>query len=228
MESKLVLVLGKNEIVREGLRRILVDQFFRVEAMTPEQAVSAELSAEDNPHLVIVDAASNTESIETCRTLRERFPSARLVLMGDNHGIDNIAAAFAAGVDGYLIKAIPCEPLVGALKLILMGEKIVPSQTVDALVDPRSRFTCGNREAMRAGANLSDRELEILECLILGEANKLISRRLTITEATVKVHVKAILRKLRVQNRTQAAIWAVNRGLVTQAAPPALQAAIQH
>lgn len=222
MEGSLILVLGRNEIVREGLKRILVDQFFRVEAMTPEQALSTGVSGDCEPHLIIVDGASNTESIETCRSLRERYPSARLVLMGESHGIDNIAAAFAAGVDGYLIKAIPCEPLVGALKLILMGEKIVPSQTVDALVDPRSRFTCGNREAMRAGANLSDREIEILECLIMGEANKLISRRLTITEATVKVHVKAILRKLRVQNRTQAAIWAVNRGL-GQTARPALQ-----
>jgi two-component system, NarL family, nitrate/nitrite response regulator NarL len=182
--------------------------------MTPEHAISTEISSEYKPHLIIVDGASNAEGIDTCRALHDRYPTARLVLMGENHGIDYIATAFAVGVAGYLIKAIPCEPLVGAIKLILMGEKIVPSQTVDALVDPRSRFTCGNREAMSAGANLSDREVEILECLILGEANKLISRRFTITEATVKVHVKAILRKLRVQNRTQAAIWAVNRGLV--------------
>lgn len=219
MESSLILVLGKNEIVREGLRRILVDQFFRVESMTPEQAISTDLSGDYQPHLIIVDGASHAESIDTCRALHDRYPAARLVLMGENHGIDHIAAAFAVGVEGYLIKAIPCEPLVGAIKLILMGEKVVPSQTVDALVDPRSRFTSGNRDAMRNGANLSDREVEILECLILGEANKLISRRFAITEATVKVHVKAILRKLRVQNRTQAAIWAVNRGLAQSELP---------
>ena len=64
-----------------------------------------------------------------------------------------------------------------------------------------------------ADVNLSEREIEILRCLILGYANKVISRRLDISEATVKVHVKAILRKLRVSNRTQAAIWAVKRGL---------------
>ena len=211
--GSLVLVLGKNEIVREGLRRILADQFFQVEAMSPEQVISSEIPKEIMPHLIIVDATSNAESIATCRALREKYPQARLVLMGESHGLDTIASAYAAGIDGYLIKAISCEPLVGALKLILMGEKILPSQTVDALVDPRSRFAYGDWEAIRAGANLSDREIEILECLIRGEANKLISRHLTITEATVKVHVKAILRKLRVQNRTQAAIWAVNRGL---------------
>jgi two-component system nitrate/nitrite response regulator NarL len=61
--------------------------------------------------------------------------------------------------------------------------------------------------------NLSDREIEILKCLVAGEANKVISRRLLITEATVKVHIKAILRKLHAINRTQAAIWAVVRGL---------------
>ena len=65
--------------------------------------------------------------------------------------------------------------------------------------------------------NLSDRETEILRQLVLGEANKVISRHLSISEATVKVHIKAILRKLRVLNRTQAAIWAINHGIAAAA-----------
>jgi two-component system nitrate/nitrite response regulator NarL len=221
MESNLVLVLGRNEIAREGLRRILADEFTQVEAMAPEEAIGREISERLSPQLIIVDAASDIESMEACRALRDRYPRAKLVLMGESHDLDTIATAFKAGVDGYLIKAIQCGPLVGALKLILLGEKILPSQTVSALVEPRSKFACGNWDAIRTGENLSDREIEILECLIRGDANKLISRQLTITEATVKVHVKAILRKLRVQNRTQAAIWAVNRGLNQMGRPVA-------
>src|SRR3546814_3750398 len=81
------------------------------------------------------------------------------------------------------------------------------------LTDPIWRSAPGDWESGRIELNLSDREIEILRCLISGDANKIIARRLEITEATVKVHIKAILRKLRVMNRTQAAIWAVTRGL---------------
>lgn len=228
LQGDLMSIVGRNEIVREGLRRILTEQNFNVRTMSPNEATLMEEAAAGwAPKLIIVDSAAATdESLETCRLLRELFPESRIVLMGDDHGIEAVALAFAAGVDGYLIKAISCEPLVGALKLILMGEKVLPTPTVDAIVDPRGRPICGNRDAIRAGASLSEREIEILECLIRGDANKLISRRLAITEATVKVHVKAILRKLRVQNRTQAAIWAVNRGLEQPVG--AVAAVVQH
>src|SRR3546814_6239761 len=140
--------------------------------------------------------------------------------MADDHDVARIVQAFDAGVDGYLEKSIPCEPLVGALKLISLGEKVLPSKLVDALSDPAWRAPQPSWEHDDAGHNLSDRELEILRCLISGDANKLMARRLNITEATVKVHIKAILRKLRVLNRTQAEIWALSRGL-DRLAPPA-------
>lgn len=208
-----VLIVGKNDIVREGLRRILVEQNFSVDTTAPERAMQLVDQMVATPQLIIVDSSSSAESLDTCRFLKRLFSESRLVLMGEDHGIEAVAAAFAAGVDGYLIKAIACEPLVGALKLILLGEKVVPSQSVDVLVDPRSHPILADWRSARLDVNLSDREIQILECLIRGDANKLISRRLSITEATVKVHVKAILRKLRVVNRTQAAIWAVNRGI---------------
>lgn len=219
-----VFIVGRNEIVREGLRRILAGQGFSVKAAVPEPVeLGSAAQTLAPPQLIIVDATSIDEGIATCEQLRQAFTTSRIVMMADDYALDTIARAFAVGVDGFLVKAISCEPLVGALRLIAMGEKVLPSQTVSALVDPRYRPTCGNWEANRAGVNLSDREIEILSCLMRGDANKLISRRLAITEATVKVHIKAILRKLRVLNRTQAAIWAVNRGLhdsqVTVGAP---------
>src|SRR3546814_5032995 len=85
----------------------------------------------------------------------------------------------------------------------------MPSQLARTFANGDAGFKRNNWRESIADVNLSEREVEILRCLILGYANKVISRRLDISEATVKVHVKAILRKLRVSNRTQAAIWAV-------------------
>ena len=218
MEQIHILILGKNEIVREGLKAILTEQSFIVEAAVPDHAhIVAEMRNGSAPDVIIVDSSSNAEGIESCTQLHEIFPSSHIVLMAEDYSMETIALAFDAGVDGYLTKQMSCEPLVSALRLVALGEKVLPSQTVDslvhALIDPRWRAPQGDWESSRADVNLSDREIEILRCLIRGEANKVISRRLLITEATVKVHIKAILRKLGALNRTQAAIWAINRGL---------------
>jgi two-component system nitrate/nitrite response regulator NarL len=94
-----------------------------------------------------------------------------------------------------------------------MGEKVLPSQFAQNLGKREFRSGRGDWLANIATLNLSDREIQIMRYLVLGCPNKVISRRLGISEATVKVYVKAILRKLQVTNRTQAAIWAVQRGL---------------
>src|SRR3546814_10958017 len=91
-----------------------------------------------------------------------------------------------------------------------MGERVLPPQLADELQSRPSLTDALEVERPVDAACLSDRELEILRWLIMGCPNKVISKRMDISEATVKVHVKAVLRKLRVKNRTQAAIWAAN------------------
>jgi two-component system nitrate/nitrite response regulator NarL len=146
--------------------------------------------------------------------LHERFPTCHLVLMMDQYHIEEVAQAFASGtIDGYLVKAISCAPLAGALRLIAMGEKVLPSEVAESLTHSIPQIAWSGHETGVTGVPLSNREIEILRCLLDGDPNKVISRRLGIADATVKVHIKAILRKLRVQNRTQAAIWAASRGL---------------
>jgi two-component system nitrate/nitrite response regulator NarL len=207
-----IIILSKNEILREGLRRILADQGFVVD----QTAVRlTELGAETPlGSVLLVDGIIFEEGLQTCQALREKFPDQKIVLMTDDYSVENVTRAFSTGaIDGYIVKAMSCEPLAGALRLISLGEKVIPSQVVDSLSGAFSRAATPNWQARCAGANLSSREVEILRCLVDGDPNKVISRRLSITDATVKVHIKAILRKLRVKNRTQAAIWAVERGL---------------
>ncbi len=211
--SEDVVIIGRNEILREGLRRILADQGFSVIAAVSEhQSIIGNVGSAP-PQLVIVDAETVDEGIDICALLRKAYPEPRIVMIGDRHDLETIARAFAVGVDGYLVKAIACDALVGSLRLIMLGEKVVPSKTLEALTDGRSIDHVRSGNGLDSNLGLTDREIEILGRLVEGDPNKVISRRLLITEATVKVHIKAILRKLNVINRTQAAIWAVDHGM---------------
>lgn len=212
-------IIGRNQIVREGLRRIVADSDFNVRAATAHVGELVDIAAEVGAlHLIIIDTTSDDHGLESCLRLRESFPQSRLVLIAEDCALGAIVRALAAGADGYLFKAIASEPLISALRLVALGEKVVPSQTISAMIEHQFRDVGIEPKAEQDAANLSDREIEILGCLVQGDANKLISRRLSIAEATVKVHIKAILRKLNVSNRTQAAIWAVNCGIVGSSA----------
>lgn len=210
-----VIILSKNEILREGLRRILTDQGFAVEEVVScVTDLKGDISA---GAVLLVDGVVFEEGVQTCQLLREKLPEQKIVLMTDDYSVENVTRAFSTGaIDGYIAKAMSCEPLAGALRLIALGEKVIPSQVVDRLSGAFSRTAARSIQSRFAGASLSSREEEILRCLVDGEPNKVISRRLNITDATVKVHIKAILRKLRVKNRTQAAIWAVERGFSSE------------
>lgn len=207
-------IVGKNEIIREGLKRILIEEDFLV-----DDTVSRPMDLDDqigDETVIIVDAIDIDDGLATCEEVRERHPHVRIVIMADEYSVQDVSRAFMTGaVDGYIVKQISCRPLAGALRLTALGEKVLPSQIAESLGSAQPCSISKYWSVGAAGNNLSTREIDILRCLVDGEPNKVISRRLQIADATVKVHIKAILRKLRVRNRTQAAIWAVSRGLVS-------------
>ncbi len=98
----------------------------------------------------------------------------------------------------------------------MLGEKVFPTHLAALLVNGVANTVPANIPPDNS-FGLSEREMQILQCLVQGDSNKLIANRLSITEATVKVHMKSLLRKINVSNRTQAAIWALNNGLLPNA-----------
>ncbi|MBO9623909.1 MAG: response regulator transcription factor [Sphingomonas sp.] len=205
-----VALLGHNSIIREGLSRILAEANFNV---TQSVDSASRLSDAEDDLLIIVDGGFEGDDAEGITHLREQLPNTKVVLLSETFDLPAMVCAFRAGVHGYIVKEISCEPLIASLRLVAMGEKVMPSNLADVLpLHSGGNLHERDRETL-ANANLSARELEILTFLIMGCPNKVISRRLSISEATVKVHVKGILRKLCVRNRTQAAIRAVNAGL---------------
>jgi two-component system nitrate/nitrite response regulator NarL len=147
--------------------------------------------------------------------------------VADHHRLDELVSAFRAGANGYFVDVMPCDAFIKSMELLMMGETIFPpalSFVLDPEADHLGEPGVENNQAILVtteGAptpQLSPREKSILRCLIEGDSNKCVARKIDIAEATVKVHVKAILRKIRVRNRTQAAIWGVNNGSLARPA----------
>ena len=217
------LLVEPNTLLREGLKRILAETPYPPVASTATLTEASRGWAKDNrPFLLIIDGTSDHEA--TCRQIRQfkdEHTSARIAMLVDSYDLKQVIAAYQAGADAYLMKSVSCEVLVKTLDLIMLGEAVFPSAVLNLLQDAAPEEDGGEDEAEieeQGGPaddklqpkGLSVRETVILRCLMEGDSNKLIARKFDITEATVKVHVKAILRKIRAKNRTQAAIWAAN------------------
>lgn len=212
-----ISLLGENEIAREGLRKILSSENFHIRDSVSDVGVlirsMSTCTNDGDAHVIVVDHSHHNDGLEACRALTAVKAKARLVLLAERYVFEDVAEAFQVGVDAVIVKEISCEPLVESIRLVALGEKVFPSQLANNLTTCMPTVDVGDWRASAASVGLSDREIEILESIMAGMANKVIARQYDICEATVKVHVKAILRKLDVDNRTQAATWAVKHGV---------------
>ena len=205
MTSSRTILIEANRLFRQGLKHLLADTRFAVEAefSTTEQAIEGAVAS----GLVIVGEAGDLQQ------LRSAYPEARIVVLASDFAVDALRDAMNAGADGYLMKDVSPEALLQSLQLVMMGEKVFPTNLAAMLFDMN---VIAPQHSVRG---LSPREQEILQALVTGSSNKLIAIKLGITEATVKVHLKTLLRKIDVNNRTQAAIWAMNNGFTAEGAP---------
>lgn len=210
-------LLGPNFLVLEGLKGILSAAGFRVVA-TASHVGGLDFGPEiqDQPILLIVNAAEDLQAaIKQIELFKERHQTGRVVLLAEPGQFAEIPAVFRAGANGYLYMGPSLEPFVKALELVMLGETVLPKSILPLILEHRD----DQRRAAMAESfapQLSRRERLILRHLAEGLANKVIASEIGIAQATVKVHVKSILTKIGVVNRTQAAIWAMNNGLVGQ------------
>ena len=161
------------------------------------------LYAEHRPDLVLMDLRLPTMSgVEAIRQIRVRAPEARFVVLTTYEGDEDIFQALEAGARGYLIKGMPHEALIDALRKVHAGGRFLPPPVTRALATRHPE------------CELSPREREVLQLLVAGRSNREIAADLGIKEATVKTHVSVILLRLDVTDRTQAVVAALRRGLV--------------
>jgi two-component system nitrate/nitrite response regulator NarL len=219
------ILVGPHTLRREGIARALDSTDFRIVA-TEADLQKIDLNGLAKPTCLLIVECSHDLSgaIQQIQHFKAGFPDGKVVLFADHLNLEELLSAFRAGTNAYFVSVQTCEAFIKVLELVMLGETVLPWELLrligkDAQEPPAGSCGTSNngqgggteeRERER-GQRLSERERFILRCIIEGDSNKHVARRLNIAEATVKVHVKAILRKIDVRNRTQAAMWAMSR-----------------
>jgi DNA-binding NarL/FixJ family response regulator len=199
-----ILIVDDHPIMRVGIQAILNAQpEFQVVAQAGTAAEAVRIFAAQRPDLTLMDLRLPDKSgVEAIREIRRISPQAKIIVLTTYEGDEDIHQALAAGAQGYLIKGMPHDALVKALHRVHGGSRFLPNVVSQTLA---SRVP---------GMHLSQREKEVLELLFAGKSNREIAKLLTIKEATVKSHVSVILLRLNVNDRTQAVVEGLKRGLV--------------
>jgi two-component system, NarL family, nitrate/nitrite response regulator NarL len=216
-----LIIIDPNPLLREGLRKLFADSHFEVIASIGSAGGPIPPLAQQ-PAIALISGDEVSSVIHNLSECKRLYPSARRVVLSDTAG-DRFSALLHAGAHVCLGRNVTINTLLITLDLAMVGADLVcrcrPHNASTPISIGRQLEEEAGSQAMQPheqvansselGHRLSSREISILECLMHGDSNKLIARKFQISEATVKVHIKAILRKIRAANRTQAAIWAM-------------------
>ena len=200
-----ILIADDHPVVRTGLALMLKyepDMEAVAEASNGKEAV--EMFRLHQPDVTLMDLRMpQMEGVQAITTIRAEFPTARIILLTTYDGDEDIYRGLRAGAKGYLLKDASCEQLLEAIRVVHAGRSRIPPSVGAKLAERMSN------------PELSDREREVVRLMATGKSNQEIGTALGITEGTVKFHVNNILSKLKVNDRTQAVIVALKRGIAS-------------
>ena len=204
-----VMLVDDHPLLRKGLRQLLAfETEFEVVDEAGSGAEALATAPELDPDLIILDLnMQGMDGLETLKRLRDEGVTSRIVMLTVSDSNEDVIKAIGLGADGYLLKDSDPDELLEQIKKAASG-KMVLSDAVNAAL-----ATAIRRPADKPAADinsLTNREYEILSLIAKGQSNKLIARELDISDGTVKVHVKHLLKKLNLRSRVEAAVWMVN------------------
>lgn len=217
MEHIRIMIVDDHALFRQGLALLLRDLYPNVEIIEAANGAQALAAAErhDDYKLVLLDLRLPEGScFGIMAQLAKRLPDTAIAIVSASDNIKDITDSYRAGAKGYIVKSSTSDVLRHALLLILSGETYIPSSAMGALTSAApvaSSFQAATPENVPA---LTPRQREILVLMAHGMQNKDIAKQLGMLEGTVKVHVKSILQKLGVNNRTHAVVTGIRMGLV--------------
>jgi len=212
--SMRVLMIDDHALFRVGLQGLLEQRGIEVIAAVAEGNEGLQLAESLQPDIILLDLRMpDMSGLEVLRKVKEIELNIPVVMLTTSNEEQDLVEALRNGAQGYLLKDMEPDELVGALRDIEKGKNVVAQGLTDVLARMVQGEPIIEEKKQTPFSELTPRELEILCLLADGQSNKVIARNLGISDGTVKLHVKAILRKLEVHSRVEAAVIAVEQGL---------------
>ncbi len=211
-----VLVVDDHPVVRHGLRSFLsTREGIDVVGEAGDGETAVVEAGRLRPDVVLIDLVMpGAGGVAAIRRLREVLPEVQVLVLTSFSSEDQVIPAVQAGAAGYLLKDVTPPELEAAVRAVARGEALLDTQVVGRVM---AELAQGERSRTPGIDDLTARELEVLRLLAGGRSNRQLAAELFVSEKTIKTHVSSILSKLRLSDRTQAALWAVRAGL----GPPA-------
>ncbi|WP_410493887.1 two-component system response regulator NarL [Endozoicomonas sp. 8E] len=208
MNDTSVLLIDDHPLLRKGLAQLIdEEEGLKVVAEVGDGVTGLKLAIEFEPDLILLDLnMKGMDGLETLKAMRAEGVASRVVVLTVSEHRDDIAAMFRAGADGYLLKDMEPEELLSQISQAAMGKLAVDARLAEVLA---SVLRPDSSETSKIDL-LTPKEREVLQFIAEGDANKVIARKMDISEGTVKVHVKRLLRKLDFRSRVEAAVWWVS------------------
>jgi two-component system nitrate/nitrite response regulator NarL len=212
-----VLLIDDHALVRKGLEALLQSRGIEIADSVGSGKEGIERAKELNPGIILLDVnMPGMSGLETLRALRDEGIQIPVLMLTMSRDEKDLEGALRAGAQGYLLKDMDPEELIPALNDAIQGKNVVAKELIGSLtriVQGQSSVAQPQESTHSLLADLTPRETEILEHIAEGQSNKVIARELDISDGTVKLHVKSILRKLNVHSRVEAAVMAVEHGI---------------
>jgi DNA-binding NarL/FixJ family response regulator len=210
-----VLLVDDHDLFRSGLRSLLEEQGLQVVGEADNGREALRLVGELAPDVVVMDLKMpGLTGVETTRQVTSIAPRTRVVVLTISADDDDVMEAVVAGACGYLLKDSSIDTLIAGIRAASSGESLISPQIATKVLQQLRAQTADTTAAKTIRTELSERELEVLRLIANGKDNAEIARELFISPKTVKNHISNILMKLQIENRIQAAVYAVRSGLV--------------
>src|ERR687896_1472577 len=209
-----VMLVDDHDLFRTGLRNLLEEQGVQIVAEASDGATALTMVRELAPDIVVMDLnMPGMNGIEATREITRLAPLTRVVVLTISDQDEDVMNAILAGACGYLMKDSSIQDLMQGIRAAAVGESLISPHIASKVLQ---RIRAATVESGGAGARpeLSDRETEVLRLIANGKDNAEIAQELHISPKTVKNHISNILMKLQIENRIQAAVYAVRSGLV--------------
>lgn len=216
-EKKIRLILvDDHHLVREGLRKILeLEKEFEIIDEAGDGQGAINVARRHKPDVVLMDInMPGTNGIEATRVIKREMPQVGVIALTIHEEEEYVLELVRAGVSGYVLKDIAPAKLVETIKTVSLGHSIIDPSITNKLFGEISRLGNRTRRIKEDWETLTEREMDVLNLISRGQSNKEIARSLTISEKTVKNHITNIFRKLQVDDRTQAVLFAIKHRLV--------------